>query len=98
MANPGLYGETMSHHRSEFFASMLRWTLEGIWHSLVLFLFPLYALTTSRSDGTTDALYVFGVGSFTAVVIVVNLKAGPALQPHWLLHVETSQIRSEHQL
>ena len=59
-------------------SSCRRWLLEGLWHGLVCFFAPLLALGRSRRDGTVDGLPTYGVATYTAVILIVNLKVQPA--------------------
>eukprot|EP00891_Asterochloris_glomerata_P006425 jgi/Astpho2/6425/e_gw1.00093.28.1_t len=74
MAHPQLYMETMNMDRRRFFALLSRWLLEGLWHGLVCFFAPLLALGRPRRDGTVDGLPTYGVATYTAVILIVNLK------------------------
>ncbi|KAK9820083.1 hypothetical protein WJX72_005942 [[Myrmecia] bisecta] len=74
METPQLYMETMHNRRPQFFRTLMRWLLEGLWHALVVFAVPLFAMHKPRKDGTVDALYSYGVATYTAIVIIVNLK------------------------
>ncbi len=51
-----------------------RWLLEGLWHGIVCFFVPLLALGQSRKDGTVDGIFSYGVATYTALIIITNLK------------------------
>ena len=51
-----------------------RWLMEGLWHGIVCFFVPLLALGQSRKNGTTNGLFSYGVATYTALIIIVNLK------------------------
>lgn len=79
---PKLYGETMRANRRLFFKDLARWLLEGIWHSIVAFLLPLYALCNSAPNGKMIGIDEMGVAVYTAVIVLVNLKIALRTQ-HW---------------
>ena len=51
-----------------------RWLLEGLWHGIVCFFVPLLALGESRRNGTVDGVFSYGVATYTALIIITNLK------------------------
>lgn len=73
-AAPRLYGETMHANRKRFFKDLTRWLIEGIWHSIVAFVFPLYALQGAEVHGKMVGIDETGIAIYTAVIILVNLK------------------------
>eukprot|EP00210_Caulerpa_lentillifera_P009522 g9080.t2 len=77
---PRLYGETMLSNRLVFFKSLGRWLLEGIWHSIVAFGVPLWALRVATPNGKMLGLDETGVAVYTTVILLVNLKI--ALRTH----------------
>ena len=71
---PKIFGETMRTDRKRFFKDLTRWLLEGIWHSVIAFLLPLYSLCAAESNGKMVGIDEMGVSVYTAVIILVNLK------------------------
>jgi len=55
-----------------------RWLLEGLWHGIVCFFVPLLALGQSRRNGTVDGIFSYGVATYTALIIITNLKVTPS--------------------
>ncbi len=55
-----------------------RWLLEGLWHGIVCFFVPLLALGQSRRNGTVDGIFSYGVATYTALIIITNLKVNPS--------------------
>ena len=74
IAAPKLYGETMRSNRNKFFKALGRWLIEGIWHSIIAFALPLYALHAAEAHGKMVGMDETGVSVYTAVIILVNLK------------------------
>lgn len=75
--NPGLYAETMSTSRAEFFGGTVRWVCFSLWHSAVALTVPLLALWAPDSSGkSSGGLTAFGTTAYTAIVLIVNLKVG----------------------
>lgn len=58
-----------------------RWLTEGLWHGVVCFFVPLLALGQSRKSGITNGLFSYGVATYTALIIIVNLKVCALLHP-----------------
>lgn len=58
-----------------------RWLIEGLWHGVVCFFVPLLALGQSRKSGITNGLFSYGVATYTALIIIVNLKVRALLYP-----------------
>ncbi len=54
-----------------------RWLLEGLWHGIVCFFVPLLALGQSRRNVTVDGIFSDGVATYTALIIITNLKVTP---------------------
>jgi len=79
---PKLYGETMRTNRRKFFKDLARWLIEGVWHSVVAFLLPLYALCNAAPNGKMIGIDEMGVAVYTAVIVLVNLKIALRTQ-HW---------------
>ncbi len=57
---------------------VFRWLLEGLWHGIVCFFVPLLALGQSRRNGTVDGIFSYGVATYTALIIITNLKVTPS--------------------
>lgn len=53
---------------------LCRWLVEGLWHGVVCFFVPLLALGQSRRSGVTNGIFSYGVATYTALIIIVNLK------------------------
>lgn len=60
--------------RHTYSCSISRWLLEGLWHGIVCFFVPLLALGQSRRNGTVDGIFSYGVATYTALIIITNLK------------------------
>lgn len=54
----------------------LKWVLEGLIHSIIVFTIPFYILEQGiiREDGVNGDLWNFSVASFTAIFLIVTLK------------------------
>lgn len=73
--NPGLYAETMSTRRADFFGGTVRWVCFALWHSAVALTVPLLALWAPDSSGkNSGGLTAFGTTAYTAIVLIVNFK------------------------
>jgi len=84
IGEPKLYRETMRASRRKFFLDLTRWLGEGIWHSVVAFLLPLYALQSAEQHGKMVGIDEVGVAIYTSVIILVNLKIAVSA-PSWSL-------------
>ena len=60
------------------------WFCQGLWHSLVCFFVFVWGMTTPGTTGDGLALgpWAVSTGSYTAVIIVINLKLGSDIS-HW---------------
>ena len=56
-----------------------RWLVEGLWHGVVCFFVPLLTLGQSRRSGVTNGIFSYGVATYTALIIIVNLKVSVLL-------------------
>eukprot|EP00210_Caulerpa_lentillifera_P009184 g8756.t1 len=79
---PKLYRETMDSNRVVFFKHLGQWLLEGLWHSIVAFGVPLWALSVPVANGKLLGLDETGVAVYTSVILLVNLKIALRTQ-HW---------------
>eukprot|EP00668_Euglena_longa_P001273 GGOE01001505.1.p1 GENE.GGOE01001505.1~~GGOE01001505.1.p1 ORF type:complete len:1133 (-),score=369.93 GGOE01001505.1:261-3659(-) len=67
----------------------LGWFVNSIYHAVICFVFPLYALAGDQdqfSNGKAIGMDGLGVTVYTVVVLVVNLKAGLECQSWTWLH------------
>ncbi|DBB09563.1 hypothetical protein WJX82_007159 [Trebouxia sp. C0006] len=90
MRHPQLYRETMNIRRHDFVATLTRWLLEGLWHGIVCFFVPLLALGQSRRNGTVDGIFSYGVATYTALIIITNLKV--AIRTHYFTWINVTMI------
>ncbi|PAA79701.1 hypothetical protein BOX15_Mlig025770g1 [Macrostomum lignano] len=77
MRYPQLYRESQGSDRYNFKVFAL-WMLNGVYHSAIIFLCVLLAVSTGAvfSDGKTAGLYYLGSLVYAIAVITVGLKAG----------------------
>ena len=68
----------VSHPTIHDASRVCRWLLEGLWHGIVCFFVPLLALGQSRRNGTVDGVFSYGVATYTALIIITNLKVTPS--------------------
>eukprot|EP00803_Ostreobium_quekettii_P001400 evm.model.scf_456.4 EVM.evm.TU.scf_456.4 scf_456:36480-52102(+) len=82
MAAPELYMEAMRSDWRSFFKSLSRWLFYALVHSVITFVWPIYALDWPERDGKLVGLNAAGVAVYTAVIITVNLKVAVRTH-HW---------------
>ncbi|CAD7702859.1 unnamed protein product [Ostreobium quekettii] len=82
MATPELYMEAMRSDWRSFFRSLSSWLFYALVHSIIVFLWPMYALVWPEPDGKLLGLNAAGVAVYTAVIITVNLKVAVRTH-HW---------------
>lgn len=82
MDAPELYMETMLESRRTFFLGLARWLLEALWHSIMTYVLPVFALSSAEANGKMIGLDAAGVAIYTAVILTVNLKVVVRTQ-HW---------------
>lgn len=67
---------------------LCRWLLEGVWHGIICFFVPLLSFGQDRRNGTTDGLFSYGVATYTALIVIVNLKVSPSSNlPLWYVQL-----------
>ncbi|GMH43083.1 hypothetical protein BSKO_11005 [Bryopsis sp. KO-2023] len=82
MKAPELYMETMLESRKTFFLGLGRWLMEAVWHSVLTYVLPVFALSSAEANGKMIGLDAAGVAIYTAVIMTVNLKVVVRTQ-HW---------------